>query len=95
MVVNINTKGKQKIISFESQLLFVNNMAHPITLKFKVRRMNAHAEKRHAVTRLRQIIDADRGVTRMERAAAQRRHEQEPGRADPQLENAYEEQPKK
>jgi len=73
MIVNINTKGKQKIISFESQLLFVNNMLHPITLRFKVRRINEHAEKKHARKHLQAIVGAQRGITRMERGAWARR----------------------
>ena len=28
IIVNINTEGKQRIINFESQLLFVNNMSY-------------------------------------------------------------------
>ena len=95
MIVNINTKGKQKIISFESQLLFVNNMRHPITLKFKVRKINEHAEKRKLPKSVKAIVAADRAVTRMAEAAEDRRREQESGRVDPQLENAYEEQAKK
>ena len=43
IIVNINTEGKQRIINFESQLLFVNNMSYHITLLFRLRGLCSHA----------------------------------------------------
>jgi hypothetical protein len=40
VIVNINTEGIQKGISFESQLLIANNLLKPITLVFHHKKIN-------------------------------------------------------
>jgi hypothetical protein len=51
IIVNINTEGKQRIINFESQLLFVNNMSYHITLLFRLRRLCSHASAAKSPTK--------------------------------------------
>ena len=51
IIVNINTEGKQRIINFESQLLFVNNMSYHITLMFRLRKLCSHASKSKSPTK--------------------------------------------
>ena len=51
IIVNINTEGKQRIINFESQLLFVNNMSYHITLVFRLRKLCSHASKSKSPTK--------------------------------------------
>lgn len=43
VIVNINSHGKQRQISFESQLLFMNNMNDPLVLVFDIKSLNVNA----------------------------------------------------
>lgn len=43
MIMKVNTEGKQRIISFESQLLIMNNLNHSLKLSFRIRKINKHA----------------------------------------------------
>ena len=51
IIVNINTEGKQRIINFESQLLFVNNMSYHITLLFRLKRLCSHVSAAKSPTK--------------------------------------------
>ena len=45
VIVKVSAHGNQKQISIESQLLIMNNLLQPLTLKFVIRTLNDSAAK--------------------------------------------------